>query len=196
MDKVKGRPKEFDEGQALASAMNFFWENGYDGSSLSDLLAVMGIGKSSFYQTFGSKEALFKRSLELYTQSTIEFIRNLLSEKTPRDVLLYIPQSAIEELKDTGKTRGCLLMNSGAECYMQHPQLSTLIEYEYKSFLKLFSELIASAKKSGDITNTASTSSIASVYSGLINGLVAVIRAGADDRQVTAIKKHIEQHLS
>ena len=196
MHKSKGRPREFDEEQALASAMNFFWENGYDGSSLSDLLTAMGIGKSSFYQTFESKEELFRRSLELYTQSTVEFVRSLLTEKTAREVLHYLPQSLIEELQSTGKTKGCLLMNSGAECYKQHPQISALIQYEYKAFHKLFVELIASAKKSGDITNTMPTPSLASVYSSLINGIVAMIKAGANERQIADVREHIEAELS
>jgi AcrR family transcriptional regulator len=195
VNKSKGRPKEFDEEQALELAMHYFWANGYDGSSLRDLLIAMGIGKSSFYQTFGCKEDLFRRSLELYTQSSVEYIRSLLAEKTSKEVLLYLPQTLLEELKETGKTKGCLLMNSGAECYKLHPQISDLIEYEYKTFLELFAELIASAKVSGDISDTTSDSALASIYSSLLNGLIAVIQAGASEQQIEAVMGHIEQVL-
>ena len=194
--KSKGRPKEFDEEQALASAMNYFWENGYDGSSLSDLLTEMGIGKSSFYQAFGSKEALFRKSLELYTQSTVGFLRSLLAEKTAREVLLYIPQSLIDELKSTGMTKGCLLMNSGAECYKRHPQISELIKYEYEAFQALFTELITSAKKAGEINNVIPALSLASVYISLINGITAMVKAGASEPQIAAVIQHIETEIS
>ena len=66
MLKTRGRPKAFNEDEALQLAMNYFWEHGYDNTSLDNLLTAMGIKKSSFYHTFKSKEELFSRCLELY----------------------------------------------------------------------------------------------------------------------------------
>jgi Transcriptional regulator len=61
------RTKEFDEDQALFSAMHVFWELGYDGASLPDILAGTGLSRSSLYETFGDKRALFLKTLQLYT---------------------------------------------------------------------------------------------------------------------------------
>jgi AcrR family transcriptional regulator len=58
-----GRPKEFDVEEALSSAMNVFWSQGFKAASLSDLTTSMEISKSSFYETFGSKHDLFYRRL-------------------------------------------------------------------------------------------------------------------------------------
>ncbi len=62
------RPREFNEEKALDRAMRVFWTQGYEGTSLHDLLGAMGISKSSFYETFGSKRDLFMRSLEHFDQ--------------------------------------------------------------------------------------------------------------------------------
>lgn len=61
------RTKEFDEEQVLIAAMHVFWELGYDGASLPDILTGTGLSRSSLYETFGDKRALFLKTLQLYT---------------------------------------------------------------------------------------------------------------------------------
>ena len=54
-----GRPKEFDQDEALGKAMDVFWTKGYEATSVQDLLDHMGINRGSMYDTFGDKHALF-----------------------------------------------------------------------------------------------------------------------------------------
>ena len=51
-----GRPREFDTEQAVARAMQLFWRQGYEGTSLTDLTEELGITRPSLYAAFGSKE--------------------------------------------------------------------------------------------------------------------------------------------
>ena len=57
--QTRGRPKTFDETEALTAAIYCFWKHGYDHTSLDNFLLAMGIKTSSFYATFKSKEELF-----------------------------------------------------------------------------------------------------------------------------------------
>ncbi len=61
-----GRPREFDEEQVLDAAMKAFWANGYESTSLADLVSVTGLHKGSLYQAFGDKHSLFIQTLNRY----------------------------------------------------------------------------------------------------------------------------------
>ena len=67
------RPREFDEDEALAKAMEVFWNKGYQNTTLDDLLEGMGIQRGSFYNTFGSKRATYLRALDRYADFMFEW---------------------------------------------------------------------------------------------------------------------------
>ena len=60
--------------------MNVFWRQGYEASSLQDLISAMGLSKSSFYQSFESKQALFKRCIKFYRQGLVDELQGKLSK--------------------------------------------------------------------------------------------------------------------
>ena len=66
-EKSLGRPRVFDKEVALRRATDLFWEKGYAAASLDELLAVMGIARSSFYSAFGSKQKVLWAAVALYT---------------------------------------------------------------------------------------------------------------------------------
>ncbi|PTN42493.1 TetR/AcrR family transcriptional regulator, partial [Achromobacter xylosoxidans] len=61
-----GRPKAFDKDRALLAAMRTFWAQGYEGTSIQDLVSATGVNKPSLYATFGCKEEIFRQAVELY----------------------------------------------------------------------------------------------------------------------------------
>jgi hypothetical protein len=60
------RPREFDEAEALERAMGVFWSQGYEATSVEDLVGSTGLNRGSLYAAFGDKNALFLRALEHY----------------------------------------------------------------------------------------------------------------------------------
>jgi AcrR family transcriptional regulator len=81
------RTRKFNVDEALEGALNLFWRNGYEGTSLSELTAAMGLGRPSLYAAFGSKEGLFRSVLERYDSTCLEFTREALKEPTALGVV-------------------------------------------------------------------------------------------------------------
>src|SRR5579859_6046629 len=64
--RPRGRPRSFDETEAVEKAIQVFWSKGFDGVTIDDLVAGMGVGRPSLYAVFGAKRAIFLRVLKAY----------------------------------------------------------------------------------------------------------------------------------
>jgi AcrR family transcriptional regulator len=78
----RGRPPVFDRDAALKEAMKLFWERGYQGTSFDDLIAAMGISASSFYNSFGSKEALYCEATQSYLAMSGSWFFGILNDES------------------------------------------------------------------------------------------------------------------
>ena len=67
--RPRGRPRSFDERDALEKATQVFWSKGYDGVTIDDLVAGMGVGRPSLYAVFGDKRTIFLRVLRAYAET-------------------------------------------------------------------------------------------------------------------------------
>src|SRR3546814_8643781 len=94
--KARGRPREFDPDKALASALHVFWQQGYEGASMTELTEAMGITKPSLYTCFGNKEALFKKALDLYEREKLCYVSTALEAPTARGVVERLLSGALD----------------------------------------------------------------------------------------------------
>src|SRR3984957_2980599 len=109
--RPRGRPRSFDETGALEKATQVFWSKGYDGVTIDDLVAGMGVGRPSLYAIFGDKRAIFLRVLRAYAERKGALAaKALLSPQGLRDSLARFLKFAVESATEKGSARGCLLV--------------------------------------------------------------------------------------
>jgi AcrR family transcriptional regulator len=109
--RPRGRPRSFDERQALEKATRVFRSKGYDGVTVDDLVAGMGVGRPSLYSVFGDKRTLFLRVLRAYAETKGALAaKALFSPRTLRDSLAAFVRQAVETATEEGSAPGCLLI--------------------------------------------------------------------------------------
>ncbi len=111
-----GRPREFDQDAALVAAMRVFWEKGYEGASLADLTAAMGINRPSLYAAFGDKEELFRKALERYGKGPGSYLKDALNLPTARAVIEALLRGAVHLLSDPRNPHGCFSVQGALVC--------------------------------------------------------------------------------
>jgi len=113
-----GRPLEFDRTRAVNKALVLFWRKGYQASSLADLLAAMGIGRSSFYAAFTDKRSLYFECLDLFAARTLELLQRARVEMPPVNALQSFFERnfiGVPGTRGAGSHWGCMLVNTVLE---------------------------------------------------------------------------------
>ena len=109
--RPRGRPRNFDESAALAKAIQVFWLKGYDGVTIDDLVAGMGVGRPSLYSIFGDKRTLFLRVLHAYAERKgAGAAEALLTPQALRDSIASFLRYNVTTATEEGSASGCLLM--------------------------------------------------------------------------------------
>src|SRR5579885_2950628 len=110
-NRPPGRPRSFDERDPLEKAIQVFWAKGYDGVTIDDLVAVMGVGRPSLYAVFGDKRKIFLRVLKAYAERKgASAAKALLSPQSLRDSIADFLRYAVESATEKGSAPGCLLV--------------------------------------------------------------------------------------
>src|SRR3984885_5620035 len=115
---VIGRPREFDVDKALERAMELFWRQGYEGTSLADLTRELGLTRPSLYAAFESKEGLFLKALDLY-EARAGFRQAALKAPTEGTSARALLEGAAELHGDKRNPPGCLGVQGALACAPQ-----------------------------------------------------------------------------
>jgi AcrR family transcriptional regulator len=108
--KPRGRPRNFDEREALEKAIQVFWSKSYDGVTIDDLVAGMGVGRPSLYAVFGDKRTIFLRVLRAYAEAKGALAAKALrAPQSLRGSLASFLRYTVESATEEGCAPGCLI---------------------------------------------------------------------------------------
>jgi TetR/AcrR family transcriptional repressor of nem operon len=175
------RTKEFNPEVALEAAMELFWRRGYEATSMRDLLEGMGIGRGSFYDTFGDKRALFLAALDRFEESRTTWAIEVLEESpSPLAGIEEVFERTIENLVGHEPRRGCLLANSAVELAPHDPEVAARISGYVRRTESAFEDTLERARVKKEIPKKSDPRSLARFLVTNLHGLRVMARAGAD----------------
>ena len=176
---VKGRPREFCVEEALASALRVFWSRGYEGASMAELTAEMGITKPSLYAAFGNKEALFHKALDLYEREKLAYMRSALDAPTARGVAEKLLRGALEIQMSNCDPKGCLGVISMSACGIEAESIKAEVVKRRSSSEAALIARFEKARAEGDLPETIEPVALVRYLTALLQGLSVQAGSGA-----------------
>lgn len=179
------RSKSYDDKIVLEKAMNVFWNNGYEATSVRLLEKEMGINQFSIYSSFSNKKKLFVKSLRVYN----EYVRNnvfqdLLREGAGMMELEQFLQNSAHKKREPGTSRGCLVVNTAAELGANDEEITSELNCYFNFIREMIIKLLQTAVAKGEISADTDIEKQSAFFLGVMQGL-SVASKTMDSGQLT-----------
>lgn len=185
---MAGRPKIFDEQEAVAKATEVFRDKGYDTASADELLCAMGIGKGSFYLAFkGGKKELYTRSISQFSDRFYQKLSDHIEES--EDKIQFLKQffMSLAYSSDCDKERGCYLGNALVQLSEKDDEIKKITALLLKKLQFLFAKTVREAQENRKIHTTEDPEIIGWHLSNLWNGIHVTRRMESSPEILTGI---------
>ncbi|SED41366.1 TetR/AcrR family transcriptional regulator [Streptomyces melanosporofaciens] len=147
------RIREFDTESAVEAAMNTFRLNGYDGTSIQDLVEATGVGRGSLYAAFGSKEGLYLAAMDRYRERYALPLVELLRDGAPgRELLREVLVAAVDEIVLDGSRRACLMVGAAVGRTGHDPQVSAHVQSTSDMLEDALGHVVKEAQADGQLS--------------------------------------------
>ena len=186
---TRGRPRAFDPDAALRKALDVFWERGYEGTSMNDLVEAMGIASASIYAAFGSKAELFRRTMGLYAATRGEPPRRALRERpTARGAIEAMLGATADEITRPDDPHYCLLILAAPTGAVENHEIREFLAGGRRAMQAEIARLLARGVADGDlVVSPARVDAIARYYTTVVQGLSIQARDGASRAELETV---------
>jgi TetR/AcrR family transcriptional regulator, transcriptional repressor for nem operon len=165
------RTKEFDQEQALDAAMHLFWEQGYEATSIQELVDATGVQRQSLYDTFGSKHEIFLQSLMRYQALQGHQLSDFM-KRHPKGGLSLIrtifESCASQTVCDA---RGCFAANCAAELGSSDKAVAERVRIGRDGLEEVFEHCLVQANTARELKSSSSVSALAQFLVNAFFGL-------------------------
>ncbi|MBT2771415.1 TetR/AcrR family transcriptional regulator [Halomonas sp. ISL-60] len=191
-----GRPLQHHPETALKAAVYAFWRSGYHHTSMRDLLEAMELSRSSLYQAYGNKEALFLLALTRYREELLASLdMSFGQEASAWQFIEHLLQRMAQQAESEQAALGCLIFNSATELGNSGSQVSDAAVQSVQAITHFFMKVIEQAQQEGSICQERDVQSSAYFLTLSISGLRMLLKSGATQQQAEQLVENILRGL-
>ncbi|RAP74504.1 TetR/AcrR family transcriptional regulator [Paenibacillus montanisoli] len=179
------RSKEFDEDAVLLKAMRLFWEQGYEKTSMANLVEHMGVHKRSLYDTFGDKHSLYIKALQRYSKM-MEDKRIPVDNLSAAEAIRLLLETALRPMNEA-TPKGCLLVNTAVELALNDPECKEWVNQRMTGTEQFICELIKKGQHSGELDKTLDAEQLSRYFNNAFIGLRVMVKTTDDKERLRSI---------
>jgi AcrR family transcriptional regulator len=172
------RPKAFDRDEALETAKAVFWRKGFSATSTDDLRLAMGIGRQSFYDTFGGKREVYLEALRKYMGDQLTGYVEKLRSARPGHAIQELLLSIANEPPDA-RALGCLGVLSVCEFGVTDAEVKLVNSAAGRAIDALLERAVKEAKTQGELRASLDERAAARFLRTTLTGMRIAARGGA-----------------
>ena len=185
------RPVKHDRVKILEGASKLFWERGYRGVSISDLVKETGMLAGSFYSSFGSKEGIFIECIHRYAAQNAEIYKAAQKAKSPLEQIENLMRNLVAESLKHDDRRACFIMNSLLELAPQHPKISEILRHYLGLSETWIEQRLDKAKETGELDPKTNSKDLAACLFGITYSLRLKARAKESPKRLRHYQKTV-----
>jgi len=176
----------------VESARYLFWERGFAGTSMADLLAHAKVNSGSFYHFFDSKEALLREVLEGYLVALRPMIVDPAYAATPKPIerIFAILAGYRERILMTDSQYGCPLGRLALEIDPENRPAHKLIAENFRGWIGAVRECLEAASLPANTDLEALATYVLAVMEGGVMLSRSYGSVDPFDRTVKALREH------
>ncbi len=178
------RHKEFNITEAIEQAKDLFWLQGYEATSIQDLVDHLGISRSSLYDTFADKHSLFLMTLDQYEESTGSQLAAMFNQLGfSKATIAQFFESIIDNILSDEHRRGCFIVNSTAELAHCDAEVASRANRRRVKIEDLFYQAVANSQAAGELSSEQDPRALARFLYSAMQSLAITVKT-RPDRQV------------
>lgn len=181
-----GRPRSFDKEEALKKAMHVFWEKGYEGTSMADLIESIGMKAPSLYAAFGNKDAIFKEVVQKYLPIVVN--GQLATLNNTSDIVEAVENTLKECVRlftSPDNPHTCLIMTAAINASPEHQDHVVSLRAMREDYRNAWVQRFERAEQERQLTGQLSPQQLADFYVTLIQGMSLRAKDGANKQDLT-----------
>jgi len=183
-----GRTAKFDREAAVEICMNEIWRNGFEACSVKAISEKLGITRSSFYNAFDSREALFLEVLAHYFAQTPDRVLGDVGPQTNvRRLLTDFYKDVCRTRAADPDARGCLAVNCVSELVGVDEALGPVLKDAIRFSIDRLESILKTAAANGQIEDNGDLSAKALALQNLMIGLNVLSKVVHTENEMLAV---------
>lgn len=159
--------------------MLLFWERGYEGTSMADLVQAMGLNPSSIYAAYRDKQSLFSHAVKRYMETRARYAEEALAEPTLPKVVRALFDNTVAFLAGSGHPPTCMTLGGAAGCSPEAAPAKDIMTEMRTQNDRAMRERFLLARKAGELSKDVNVDDFTRLISATLAGLSIQAANGA-----------------